>query len=306
MRSQIRLIITTLFILIITGCASQQFPNLNIPKTEPTSARLKNFHPRVVLVLGSGSAKGFAHAGVLKVLEENHIPIDMIVGTSAGSIIGSLYADQPSADRLEKVLLTTRRDNVIDFSVLRIFNGAITGAALQNFLTRNMHATNFDQLKIPFIAVASDLQTGKVHAFSSGPIAPAVNASSAVAPLFRPVHIYGKTFVDGGFIDPVAVDVARSYHPKIIIAVKLDDKLPPEMPTNSAGTFLRGMDIMLLKLNEISVHNADVVISPKIESIEMFEEKNRGKIMEDGQEAAYKVLPEIKHLMIKDKIPFTS
>lgn len=209
----------------LNGCA-EHFPNINIPKSEPVSKYSANFHPNVVLVLGSGSARGFAHAGALKVLEENHIPIDLIIGTSAGSIIGSLYADNPSANSLQHILLSANEGKVINFSLLNIVHGPINGAGLQNFLVSNMHATSFDQLKIPFVAVATDLQTGKIHLFRSGPIAPAVNASSAAPPYFRPVSIYGREYIDGGIVDPVSVDVAKTYHPKIIIAVRLDYPLP--------------------------------------------------------------------------------
>lgn len=297
---------TLLFILpalfFLTGCAAEQFPNLHVPRKEPVSTRLKYVRPRVILVLGSGSARGFAHAGVIKVLEENHVPIDMIIGTSAGSIVGSLYADNPSSKDLIHTLLTTKKENVIDFSLWKIVHGPISGAALQNFLASNLHARTFDETKIPFMAVATDLRSGRIHVFSAGPIPPAVNASSAASPLFRPVTIYGHTYVDGGFVDPVAVDVARQFHPKIIIAVKLDDALDAEMPTNSAGTFLRGLDMMMLKLNEASTYHADVVISPAMGDIDMFESSQRARLMREGAIATLAAMPKIKRLLAKNHI----
>jgi len=289
----------------LSGCAAESLPYIRIPVKEPSSAYLKNLHPRVILVLGSGSARGFAHAGVLKVLEQNHIPIDMIIGTSAGSIVGSLYADNPSADHLTKILKAAKRENVIDFSLIRIVSGPISGYALQKFLLTHLHAYRFDQLQIPFLAIASDLTTGRLHVFASGPIAPAVNASSAASPLFQPVALYGHLYVDGGFLDPVAVDVAKSFHPKLIIAVKLDDALSTNMPSTSAGVFLRGFDMMLLQLNQECAHQANVVISPKISGISMFDGAQRIKIMHAGTLAAQAAIPQIKRLLVKYHIPLT-
>lgn len=288
-------------LMLLNGCAATS-PNLKTPFSEPSTEYLKHVHPKVVLVLGSGSARGFAHAGVLKALEENHIPVDMIVGTSAGSIVGALYADNPSANQLEHLLLTTPRNEVIDFSLMNLTQGPISGNGLQNFLINNLQAHTFEELQIPFVAVATDLDTGKIHVFGSGPIAPAVNASSAVPPFFRPVKLYGKTYIDGGLIDPVAVDVARRFHPKVIIAVSLNYPLSKTMPTNSPSVFLRGFDMMLMQLNNFTAAKADIVIRPEPDNIDMFDGSKRDYLMRTGQEATQKVLPEIKKLLAKRHI----
>lgn len=283
-------------ILLLSGCA-QKFPQIEIPISEPHSKRMDNLRPRVALVLGSGSARGFAHAGVLKVLEENNIPVDLIVGTSAGSIVGSLYADNPLAQTLQHTLLRAKRNEVIDFSPFNILTGSVSGAGLQNFLIKHLRAKSFDQLKIPFVAVAVDLVSGKSHAFKSGPIAPAVNASSAAPPFFRPVKIYGRTYIDGGLTDPVPVDIAKQFRPKIIIAVKLDYPLSKKISLNSPSIFLRGFYIMLLKLHGASAQGADVVISPKFGHVDMFQEEGRKEIIEAGEAATRKALPSIKRLL---------
>ncbi len=286
-----------LIMLLLSGCAAQ-FPHIDIPKSEPVAKQLNHGQqPRVALVLGSGSSKGFSHVGVLKVLEKNHIPVDLIVGTSAGSIVGALYADKPSARSLRRIILNARRKDVIDFSLFNAPTGVVSGAGLQNFLVKHLRARSFEQLKIPFIAVAVDLESGKVHQFRSGPIAPAVNASSAVPPFFRPVKIYGRTYVDGGLVDPVAVDVAKQFNPKIIIAVSLDDALSKDVPTSSPGVFFRGFDMMLSKLNEYSANGADVIISPKMGEVSMFDEKKCPELMRAGEIAAEKALPAIKKLL---------
>lgn len=293
-----------LIILLLNSCAASS-PHLAIPEKEPSTRHLKRLHPRVVLVLGSGSARGFAHAGVLKVLEEQHIPVDMIIGTSAGSIIGSLYADNPSASSLYRLLLKTPRHDVLDLSLMDLEPGIISGHQLQNFLLKNMRARSFEQLPIPFFAVATDVHTGKIHAFGSGPIAPAVNASSAVPPFFRPVTLYGNTYIDGGLIDPVAVDVARRYHPELIIAVSLNSPLSKSMPRTGPGVFLRGFDMMLNQLNDYSAAAAQIVIKPKLDEANMFDGTKRAELMRAGEMATYKALPAIKRLLLKYHISAT-
>jgi NTE family protein len=288
-------------IALLTGCATYPVQN-NFPQNEPSKAYFENQHPQVILVLGSGGARGFSHVGVLKILEQNHIPVDMIIGTSAGSIVGALYSDQPSADRVRKLLFEARREKVIDFSIVSIPTGPISGKGLQEFLTTNMHAKNFEQLKIPFAAIATDFEAGRLHVFASGPIAPAVNASSAAPPFFRPVKLYGRIYADGGLIDPVAVDVAKRFHPKIIIAVRLDSVLSKEMPTYSPGFFLRGFDMMLLQLSEYSARGADVVIVPEVGDINMFADSGRAASMDAGMDATRKALPAIKKLLAEKHI----
>jgi len=291
------------FMSLLSACATSVPAQTDVPAKEPPATHLLHLHPQVILVLGSGGARGFSHVGVLKVLERNHIPIDMIVGTSAGSIVGALYADQPSADRVEKLLLEAKRSQVIDFSIFNIASGPISGTGLQKFLTANMRARNFSQLQIPYVAVATDFETGKQHVFASGPIAPAVNASSAAPPFFRPVNIYGRLYADGGLVDPVAVDVAKRFHPKIIIAVRLDSELSKNMPTYSSGYFLRGFDMMLSKLSFYSAENADIVIVPETGDIDMFADQGRASLMRAGEEATEKQIPALKKLLAKDNIP---
>jgi NTE family protein len=292
-----------LAIFLLSSCTTIP-PQVNTPAHEPPATALKNLHPDVVLVLGSGGARGFSHVGVLKVLQENHIPIDMIVGVSAGSIVGALYADNVSAARVRELLLEAKRDKVIDISVFNIPTGAISGKGLQDFLNANMRAKNFNQLQIPFVAVATELETGDLHVFASGPIAPAVNASAAAPPFFRPVKMYGKLFADGGLVDPVAVDVAKRFHPKVIIAVRLDTGLSESMPTTSAGYFLRGFDLMLRRLNYYTARDADVVIAPQTGDINMFQESGRSQLMQVGEQAAWKAMPEIKRILKEKGIPY--
>jgi len=288
-------------LLFLTGCAATTAP-IKTPTAEPSTHYLKKVHPRVVLVLGSGSVRGFAHIGVLKALEKHHIPIDLIVGTSAGSIIGALYADHPSAADLQNLLLNVSRQEVIDFSLRDLAEGPISGNGLQNFLFNHLKASNFEELKKPLVVIATNLSTGQIHVFGSGPIAPAVNASSAAPPFFRPVRLYGNTYVDGGFIDPVAVDIAQQFHPKVIIAVSLNHRLSGDLPTNGAKTFLRSFDFMLMQLNDYTSTKADVIIRPQPDDIDMFDGSRRTYLMKAGEDATEQMMPQIKKLLSRNKI----
>ncbi len=300
MNQMIKFFIMIFMICCITACSFS--PPVTAPLTEPKSTYLRKVHPQVILVLGSGSARGFAHAGVLKALEKNHIPIDMIVGTSAGSIVGALYAGHPSASALEQLLLTTPKSQVIQFSLINIFSGPFRGDVLQRYLISHIKAASFDQLEIPFIAVATNIKTGQIHAFSSGPIAPAVNASSAAPPFFKPVQLYGETYVDGGLVDPVAVDVAQKFHPKIIIAVNLAPYLSEKISHANMGVLMRGFGMMLSKLSQYSAEKADIIIHPKMGDIDMFDGVDRKQSMKAGFETTMHQMPAIKKLLAENNI----
>jgi NTE family protein len=301
---KIRSLFLILVAITMSACTRVSPPKLYIPAQEPKVQASSQLHPRVILVLGGGGARGFAHAGVIKVLEKNHIPINMIVGTSAGSIVGALYADGAKIDPLMTLLKKTNRQNVIDFSILDLSYGPISGLRLQNFLVDNMQAKNFSELKIPLVTVATDLRAGGIHAFSSGPVAPAVNASSALSPFFRPVKLYGNIYVDGGFIDPVPVDVALRYHPQIVIAVSLNPPLNKLMPVYTTGTFIRSLDLMLKQLNEQTARRAQIIIRPKLPEGDVFDGSSRDQSFKAGEEAANLALPAIRKLMRAKAIAF--
>jgi len=253
--------------------------------------------PKVILVLGGGGARGLAHIGVIQVLEQANIPIDMIVGTSAGSIAGALYADNPNAADLRTIFTNAKRKDFIDFSLLHIFNGPITGKALEQFLRTNMHASDFRELKIPFVAVSTDLEKGVSYPIDAGPIAPAVHASVAMPLYFHSVQLDGRTLVDGGVTAPLAVSIARKYRPDVVIAVSVSGSLPPKMPSNSLGEVARSYSITLDTLEGISKSSADVVVTPDIGTSGTFKVSDKQFLFDAGAKAAIQALPQIKKIM---------
>lgn len=286
--------------LLIASCAATR-PNIAIPATQPPAPQALKMQPRVVVVLGGGGARGMAHVGVLKVLQKEQIPVDLIVGTSAGSIIGALYAADPSARAIKQAVLQASLFNILDLSFSK--TGPVSGYALQDFLIKHFKADNFDELKIPFIAVATDLKTGQTIALDSGPLAPAVNASAAVPLIFHPVSLYGHTLVDGGVTDLVPVDIAKRYHPEIIIAVSVIPDIPQQIPTNIIGVYNRAYNYADARFAQYNMEGANIRIHPNVGQIGMFDGSDRTQLMQAGQRAAEQALPAICALLKEKNIP---
>lgn len=253
--------------------------------------------PRVVLVLGSGGARGLAHVGVLQALEEARVPLDLIVGTSAGSIVGSIYADHADAAALRAIFANVTPQDFIDFSFRHIFNGPIKGDKLADFLETNLQARDFRDLKIPFVAVATDFGAGEVLPLTSGPLVEAVHASAALPPYLRPVQLDGRTLVDGGVTAPLPVNVALKYKPDIVIAVDVSGALPAKILTNDVSTVARAYSITLDVLCQLNGQNADVVINPDVDGATTFKFTDPTVLFDAGAKAANEALPKIKRLL---------
>lgn len=301
-----QVIIATLLVALLAGCSTVPRPNVHIPKHEPPHKPIKNV--KVALVLGSGGARGLAHLGVLEVLEEHRIPVDLIIGSSAGSIIGSLYADNPDALAIKKKVINLKRKDLLDLSVKALFQGIfrlkgpIQGNALEAFMVKELKAKTFDELKIPFIAVATNVKINRLVPLRSGPIAPAVHASSALPPLFTPVELYHHLLVDGGVIAPVPVQVARQFKPKIVIAV--DISTPPSKSElyNAFELLYRALHISFYELSRMQSTKADVNIHPNLAGYGTFDEEYNLEFYEIGRKAALAKVEEIKSLLAKQGI----
>jgi NTE family protein len=282
---------------LITGC-SQKTASIDIPATEPVPVEYGEIG--VAVVLGGGGARGLAHVGVLEVFEENNIPIDMIVGCSAGSMIGALYADTMDAHTVREKTLHLKKTDLLDTSFLNALQSPwrlkapIQGHLFQHFLVKNLSVRDFKDLKIPFVAVATDLISGEVLALRSGPIAPAVRASCALPPFFNPVRLYGRTLLDGGIINPVPVDIARSFNPKIVIAIDVATALPEGPPRNMFSLTNRCLHMCYLRLCDLSAKEADVFIRPELDGTGVFEDKRNLFLYNAGRQAALEALPAIK------------
>jgi len=252
--------------------------------------------PRVAVVLGGGAARGFAHVGVLRVLEDERIPIDLIVGTSVGSLVGALYADGYNARELEALSRTLGRDDFFDFGLgPALFGiGLASGERLQHWMTDHLRARNVEQLARPFAAVATDLDDGSVVVLDRGDIARAVRASSAIPGVFEPVSIDGKLLVDGGVVANLPVEVARRLGADVVIAVDVTEVTGKAAPTSFVEVVMRAVTILTHADVERSAKAADVLVAPAVGDVDLLDFDAKDRAMAEGVAAARGKLPDIR------------
>lgn len=298
MKTITRLIIISLVLISLTGCLAPA--KVIIPAQEPAPLKLHK-KPRVALVLGGGGARGYAHIGVIKVLAKAHIPVDLIVATSAGSVVGALYGDSADAFDVERKLKGAGFFDFADFSFISLTHGFISGRQLQHFLLKKMRSRWFDELRIPLVVVTTDLYTGRAKVLSSGPIPPAIQASSAMPGAVHPVKLYGRTLIDGGIVAQIPVKIAKQYHPDIVIAVNIESDLDKTMPTSFVGIFQRAFEISINAIGHYSGEGADIEIHPKAGMIGTFDLSQQTKSIKAGEIAAEEALPKIRALLNQHK-----
>ena len=247
---------------------------------------------RIGLALGGGAAKGFAHIGVIKMLEANGIHADVVAGTSAGSVVGALYASGMDPFQLQETAFSLDETRLRD---VRLFSGGVVqGQKLQDYVNQLVANRPLDQMKIPFAAVSTQLETGQRTVFVRGNTGQAVRASSSIPGVFEPVEINGKHYVDGGVVSPVPVDAARQLGADVVIAVDISTKAPGTNPQGMINIVGQSISIMGQKLGEQELARADIVIRPKVSQIGAadFEQKNQAIL--EGERAALAAMPIIK------------
>jgi NTE family protein len=262
----------------------------------PPQAQVIKRAPKIALVLGGGSAKGFAHVGVIRVLEQEKIPIHMIVGTSVGSLIGALYASNPDSFQLEWLAFKIERNDILDFSIVpRV--GLVQGARLESFVEQNVKVKKIEDTKIPFSPIATDLHTGETVTLEKGSLARAVRASSAIPGIFTPVLFGNRTLVDGGVTNNVACDIAKAKGADIVIAVDLQKDVKNDQVESLVDIIGQSVCIMMRELSKGKLVYADVVIEPDTKGISMFDFTQKKQLMEQGIKAARAAMPRIREVM---------
>lgn len=279
---------------LFSACNTKyDFPDEPCPL--PECAPLQNV--RLALVLGGGGARGISHIGVLAEFEKAGIPIDAIVGCSAGSLVGVLYADCMDLGTLRKVLEPLRRCDVVDINLFLSRYGIVQGYSMDRFLKKNLRSRTFEELHVPFYAVSTDIIAGELITIGSGPLIPAVRASAAVPFVFCPVILHDRMLVDGGVADPVPVKSAKALGAQIVVAVDLSELLPKTCPNNLFGIAARSAELKLLLQSESCLQGADVVIRPELGCMSMFDDENHQMAYEAGQRAAREAIPKILELL---------
>lgn len=280
-----------ILLVFVLGAISCRMKEIQPPPVVPPPPK----PAKIALVLGAGSSKGFAHIGVLKILESNKIPIHMIIGTSAGSAVGSLYAYGYDAFQLQRISFSIEKGDIIDLTFPD--NGFIKGEKLEEFINKTLKNTPMEKLKIPFLAVATEIQNGQEIVFGRGNTGQAVRASCSIPGVFRPVKIADKMYVDGGVVSPVPVDAARKFGADIVIAVDISAGVEQTMPGNTIETILQSINIMYSKLASVQLSRADVVIKPKVGHIGSADFSKRHEAILEGEKAALEALPQIMEII---------
>ncbi len=286
-----------LFLLFMTSCAVKEVQSPSPVVQPPPTVQAPAKPARIALVLGAGASRGFAHIGVLKVLESNKIPIHLIVGTSMGSVIGSLYAYGNDAFQLQKMSFSIEKGDIFDYTLPD--NGFIKGEKLEEFINRNLKNTPIEKLKVPFYAVSADIQSGGEVVFGRGNTGTAVRASCSIPGIFRPVKIGDRMYVDGGIVSPVAVEAARRHGADFVIAVDVSSGAGYGLPENTIETILQSVSIMYSKLASLQLSKADIVIRPRVGSIASDDFSKRHEAILEGEKAALEVLPQIMSLVAR-------
>jgi len=299
--SSINKVVSGLFLITFTFTACVAERKAQTPITPaPAPVYIK---PKVALVLGGGAARGFAHVGVLRVLEQEKIPIDMIVGTSVGSLIGAMYASNPNSFELEWTSFTLEKDDIFDFSILSSATGPVKGEKLEKFINAKVPVKNIEQFKVPFYAVATDLNTGEPVVFSSGPVCKAVRASCSIPGVFTPLSYNNRQLVDGGVLGNVAPEVARQYGANLVIVVSIDKSLQNKDTGNLVSITLQAIAIMSNKIDSYKLKEADVLIAPEIGDVGTMDFTQKKRCMQAGIDAAQKAIPEIKKRLEAFNLP---
>ena len=282
-------------VLVLAAC-----PSGNSPQSKPSAQgqnTVSHTAPKpkatVALALGGGASKGFAHIGIIKVLKENNIPVKIVTGTSAGSIVGSMYASGMSPDRLELEAEILGKTDLVDLTLST--SGFIKGEKLQNYINRKVGNRPMQQFPIKFAAVATDFESGKPVVFNVGNAGQAVRASASIPNVFQPVVIGNRKYVDGGLSQPVPVSAAKKMGANFIIAVDISARPAKNVNQGMFSYLDQTFNVMSQTALHQELGQANVVIKPQVlelGSVGGFDQKQRA--IQLGEQAARAALPEIK------------
>jgi NTE family protein len=291
-----RLILLGLFsgMLLLAGCSTVKSTGTTQEPDVTVTAPARPI--KIGLALGGGAARGFAHIGVIKMLEAQGIVPDLVVGTSAGSLVGALYAAGNKGFALHKLALEMDEAAISDWSVSFFAKsaGILKGEAIQNYVNRTVNNLPIEKLPIPFGAVATDLNSGLPILFRRGNAGQAVRASSAVPGVFQAVKIADRYFVDGGLVSPVPARFAREMGADFVIAVDISSRPEAQPAETTMEILLQTFAIMGQSLNRYELKQADVVIRPALGTMKGNDFAGRNTAVLAGEQAAASMMPEIK------------
>ncbi len=256
---------------------------------------------KIGLVLGGGAARGFAHIGVIKALEAQGIVPDVIVGTSAGAVVGSLYASGVSGFDLQKTALEMEESQVSDWSLPD--RGVLKGEALQNFVNKAVGNRPLEKMPRDLGVVATDLKSGDPVLFRTGNTGMAVRASAAVPGVFQPVSIAGHEYVDGGLVSPIPVRFARKLGATFVIAVDISSRPKDAATRSTLDVLLQTFSIMGQTIGHFETAEADVVIRPITGDLPATDFAGRHRAVLEGEKAAAMVMADLRTKLENQRLP---
>lgn len=285
----VRLLLSLFLFSLLAACGGENTKPTPPAAVQPTTP----VRPvKIGVALGGGAAKGFAHIGVIKMLEANGFEPVVVSGTSAGSVVGALYASGMDAFQMQQKAVALDEASIRD---IRLFSGGLVqGQKLQDYVNAQVGNKRAEQLKKPFAAVATQLETGERAVFVRGNVGQAVRASSSIPGVFEPVIIGGKSYVDGGVVSPVPVDAAKQLGAEFVIAVDISSRATGQRPTGLLGAVGQSITIMGQRLGEQELARADVVIRPAVLDIGAADFEQRGRAILEGEKAAMAAMPQIR------------
>jgi NTE family protein len=283
-------------VVLIAGCSSAP-PLPSGPAVTPSgpgAGEVARRAPRLGLALGGGAARGFAHVGVIQVLEQNGIRPDLVVGTSAGSLVAALYASGKGVAELERAALSMEEAALTDWSLPIMGRGMLRGEALARYVRQAVDGRLIEQMSMPLGILSTDLATGMGVLFRKGDTAQAVRASSAVPGVFTPVSISGREYVDGGLVAPVPVSQARAMGAEVVLAVDISSDPQGNATSGVLGVLLQTTAIMGQSINRHELVGADIVLRPSLSGVGSADFTLRQRSIEAGRAAMQAALPRLK------------
>jgi NTE family protein len=281
---------------LLAACTTAPVKPADSPVIAPEPVAVKRL-PKIALALGGGAARGFAHVGVIAALEDAGIKVDMVLGTSAGSLVGAIYASGKSAAQLQEIALKIEEAEITDWTLPFFNRGILRGEALSNYINRQVNNKLIESLPMPLGIVATDLKTGQGVLFQSGDTGRAVRASSAVPSIFTPVKIGDREFVDGGLVAPVPVRYAKQMGAELIIAVDISSAPEGNPADGTVAVLLQTFAIMGKSINEYALAGADIVVRPELVGVKSGDFTAKRRAIDAGKQAMQRQIPALKAAM---------
>ena len=293
-----KFLVPLVFAAFLVGCATAPAPDIApvqpLPPSQPVTPAFVKIPPRLGLALGGGAARGFAHVGVIQVLEEAGIRPDLVAGTSAGSLVAAIYASGKTGSQLQRVAETMEEATIADWTVPLFNRGVLRGDALARYVNAQVGSRLIEDMHLPLGIVATDLNSGRDVLFQRGDTGTAVRASSAVPGVFQPVRISGRDYVDGGLVSLVPVRAARKMGAELVIAVDISSPPDGNLAGGTLDVLLQTFSIMGMSINTFELQDADVVVRPSLNGIASSDFSSRKRSIDAGRKAMIQAMPQLR------------